>query len=135
MFDITFSDYQAKTKETAIYRNKIFNYVWEFEKYYINEKAHDNLKGLLKLYYVILGLSGEASELCNKAKKIIRDDNGIITEEKKKELSAELGDLIWYCASLANELNIDLGQIAVDNIKKLADRKQKGTLNGSGDLR
>lgn len=85
--------------------------------------------------YVTLGLMGEAGEVAEKVKKVIRDKNGVFDEETKILLSKEIGDVLWYCAALADELGCDFGQIAQDNIDKLESRKERGVLSGSGDNR
>lgn len=85
--------------------------------------------------YPILGLTGEAGELANKYKKVLRDDGGILTPEKNIELRDELGDVLWYCAALARDLGCSLEDIATLNIAKLKARKAAGTLRGSGDKR
>ncbi len=83
----------------------------------------------------VLGLNGEAGEVAEKVKKIIRDKNGEISAEDRVELGKELGDVLWYTAVFANQLGIDLDDIARDNISKLADRKRRNVLKGSGDNR
>lgn len=87
------------------------------------------------LYYPALGLAGEAGEVCEKIKKIMRDQKGYCTEEDAEEISKELGDVLWYLSTLATEINISLSTIAEDNLKKLADRKERNMLSGSGDNR
>lgn len=87
------------------------------------------------LYYTTLGLVGEAGEIANKVKKIIRDDNGELSFEKRVELVSELGDVLWYVANLASELKVDLDKVASTNINKLFGRKDRGALQGSGDDR
>lgn len=89
----------------------------------------------LAIPYVTLGLLGEAGEVAEKVKKVIRDDGGVFSDEKKTMLGKEIGDVLWYCAALADELGLDFGQIAQDNIDKLQARKNNGTLRGSGDNR
>ena len=49
--------------------------------------------------------------------------------------SSEIGDVLWYCAALADDLNLTLGMIASQNLAKLQKRKDKGTIGGSGDNR
>ena len=83
--------------------------------------------------YPTLGLCGEAGEIANKVKKIDRDDKGVITQARREELIDELGDVLWYIAAAAHELNISLSEVASRNIKKLNARKQKNTLTGDGD--
>lgn len=85
--------------------------------------------------YPMLGLAGEAGEVSNKVKKIFRDDGGVIKEERKEEIKKELGDLLWYIAQLATELDIPLDNIASSNIEKLSLRLSKDTIKGDGDNR
>lgn len=88
-----------------------------------------------KVVYPALGLAGEAGEIANKVKKIIRDTNNIITEEKRKELKAEIGDVCWYIAALATDLGLSLDEIAKENIAKLKSRQERGVIKGDGDDR
>lgn len=106
------SDYQQKASMTALYPN-----------------AGQNL------YYPALGLGGETGEVLNKIKKVMRDHGGIVTDEYREILRNELGDVLWYVAALARELNLDLDDIAQANIEKLSSRKKRGTLGGDGDQR
>lgn len=92
----------------------------------------DNFKDLL---HWVLGLNGEAGEVAEKLKKIIRDKNGIVSEEDKQELAKELGDVLWYIAVFAHDLGVPLDSVAEGNIAKLASRKQRGKLTGNGDNR
>ncbi len=109
---ITAADYQSRACETAI-----------FPKHRATE-------------YLTLGLTGEAGEIANKVKKFIRD--GAAKDEylaKRIEIGYEIGDVLWYCAVLADELEMNLGHIMEKNLEKLADRKARGALSGSGDNR
>jgi len=85
----------------------------------------------LNMPYMTLGLAGEAGEVANKAKKVIRDG----TVFDPEDLAKELGDILWYLACLAYIHNITLEDIGNKNLKKLADRKARGVLSGSGDNR
>jgi len=85
--------------------------------------------------YPALGLAGEAGEVCNKTKKILRDDGGRMTEEKRTQLIDELGDVLWYVANLATDLGVTLDEVARINLAKLNSRKERGTITGSGDNR
>ena len=87
------------------------------------------------LAYCVLGLTGEAGEVADKVKKIIRDNDGVLTKESKQEIAKELGDVLWYLANLSAELGFDLQSVAEMNIQKLVSRKQRGKLSGSGDNR
>lgn len=114
MSDLTLDDYQQAALGTAIYPGR------------------GTLAGM---NYTVLGLSGEAGEIPNKMKKVFRDDNGVLTEERKEAIRAELGDVLWYAALLANEMDENLSDIAEENLDKLYGRKERGTLQGSGDVR
>ena len=87
------------------------------------------------LTYPALGLCGEAGEVAEKVKKTIRDDGGVLTDERRDALSKELGDVLWYAAQLATEAGLELEQIAADNLEKLFSRQERGVLRGSGDDR
>lgn len=82
--------------------------------------------------YTALGLAGEAGEIANKVKKLLRDED---TPERRRAIGDELGDVLWYVARLAAELDISLSKIAVRNMAKLDARAARGTLQGSGDDR
>jgi NTP pyrophosphatase (non-canonical NTP hydrolase) len=87
------------------------------------------------LSYPALGLSGEAGEVAEHAKKAIRDDGGEVTSERRAALAKELGDVLWYTAQIATELELDLDEIAAENLDKLLSRQRRGVLSGSGDDR
>lgn len=83
----------------------------------------------------VLGLVGEAGETADKIKKLIRDKNGAISNEDKKLVAKELGDTLWYIASISRYLNIPLSEVASHNIDKLESRWQRDKLHGEGDER
>ena len=87
------------------------------------------------IIYPTLGLTGEAGEVANKVKKIIRDGSDKNDDSLVSEIKSEIGDCLWYIAVLANDFNIKLSDIASANLEKLEKRKQKGTIHGSGDNR
>jgi NTP pyrophosphatase (non-canonical NTP hydrolase) len=80
-------------------------------------------------------LAGEAGEVADKLKKVIRDDGGVLTDQVRDAVAKELGDVMWYLAVLAYEMDYDLNSIAQLNIDKLNSRKERGVLSGSGDNR
>jgi NTP pyrophosphatase (non-canonical NTP hydrolase) len=112
---LSFDEYQDQTESTANY-------------------PESGTGSAIALAYCGLGL-GEAGEVQGKIKKIIRDDGGIVTQEKRLEIGKEIGDVLWYTARLAHELGFFLGDLAEQNIYKLEDRKERGVLGGSGDNR
>lgn len=108
------NEYQNKAIKTAIY------------------PGQNSFAGIM---YCTLKLNGEAGEVAEKVGKILRDDNGLINDNKRENLIKELGDVLWYIANLANELSISLDDVASINLEKLATRKASNTLHGSGDNR
>lgn len=100
------NDYQLKAMETAVFPKEYF------------------------LIYPALGLVNEAGEYAGKVKKILRGDTNTT-----EAAAAELGDVLWYLAACAKALGVDLGQIAQQNLDKLADRAARGVIKGSGDNR
>jgi NTP pyrophosphatase (non-canonical NTP hydrolase) len=109
---MNFNDYQAKSRKTAKYP----------------AIGHP-------MIYPALGLVNEAGEVAGKIKKVFRDKDGQISEETRQALKAELGDVLWYIAQLATELNLSLDEIAEYNITKLYDRLERGKIQGDGDNR
>ena len=88
-----------------------------------------------QIVYPALGLAGEAGEVCEKIKKVMRDKNGELTTKDRTLLISELGDVLWYVSALADELDVFLGDVALVNIEKLRGRQERDTLSGSGDER
>ncbi len=106
------TDYQERSRVTAVYPDAGAN-----------------------LLYPTLGLCGEAGEVAEKIKKMVRDDGGVLSAQRRDALAAELGDVLWYVAQLATEAGLGLDAIAADNLAKLRSREQRGALRGSGDER
>lgn len=107
---LTFAAYQQKALSTAVY-----------------DPQHN-------VIYPALGLANEAGEVLGKIKKVLRDNDGEFAEYID-DIAAELGDVLWYIATLADDLGIELPYIAQANLNKLSLRQERGTLQGSGDDR
>lgn len=88
-----------------------------------------------QLMGMVLGLSDESGEVLGKFKKILRDKKGILTDEDKAEIIKELGDVLWYIATVSHLLGYSLEDVARKNNEKLLSRKDRGVLSGSGDNR
>ena len=88
-----------------------------------------------RIIYPTLGLTGEAGEVADKVKKVIRDNNDEFTDERKQQIALELGDVMWYAATLAHDLGYSLDEICQMNLDKLASRMHRNKLHGSGDER
>jgi NTP pyrophosphatase (non-canonical NTP hydrolase) len=80
-------------------------------------------------------LAGEAGEVAEHAKKAIRDDGGAVSPQRRAAIAKELGDVLWYVTQLASELELELEEIARENLEKLFSRQRRGVLSGSGDER
>jgi NTP pyrophosphatase (non-canonical NTP hydrolase) len=84
-------------------------------------------------YYLALGINGEAGEIAEVIKKMIRD--GTPYAEVRAKIKKEVGDVLWYCSQLLAAFDIDMEMCAIDNLIKLASRKARGKIHGSGDDR
>jgi NTP pyrophosphatase (non-canonical NTP hydrolase) len=85
--------------------------------------------------YPTLGLTNEAGEVAGKIKKVFRDKDGVIGDADREALKAELGDVLWYLAQIATELDLSLDEIAQHNLDKLMSRQSRGVIGGDGDVR
>lgn len=88
-----------------------------------------------KIIYPTLGLAGEAGEVADKVKKVLRDNDGHFDESHKVKIAAEIGDVLWYIAALSNDLGFTMEDIANMNIAKLRQRRENNTIHGEGDNR
>lgn len=104
------NDYQDQANDTAIYPTSA------------------------RLTYPALGLTGEAGEVADKVKKLIRDQKEL-TAQERVEIAKEVGDVLWYIAAMARDLGIDMETMARMNLEKLASRAERGVVGGSGDNR
>lgn len=108
---MTFDEYQKIARSTAVYDND------------------------LGIIYTALGLAGEAGEVVEHIKKMVRDSNRIPTPERRDAIRKELGDVLWYVANMASDLEISLDDVVQTNIAKITDRKTRGVVHGAGDDR
>ena len=105
---MTLNEYQQHALETAIYPEN------------------------RRIVYPTLGLTGEAGEVADKVRRVIRDGHEEFTDEKKREIVKEIGDVLWYCATLSHDLGYDLEQVAQTNVDKLRSRMERNRIAGSG---
>lgn len=108
---MTLNEYQEQAIKTAVYGNGD------------------------RVIYPTLGLCGEAGEVSDKVKKVIRDNGGAFTAELKEQIMLEMSDCLWYCAVLARDLGYSLEEAAQKNLDKLKSRMKRGVISGSGDNR
>ena len=102
---MNFDEYQKFARSTAIYPDEC------------------------KVVYQALGLCGEAGEVAEKVKKNIRDGKSL------DGLALELGDVLWYISTLADDLGVTLEEVAKANIEKLQSRMERNKIKGDGDNR
>ena len=126
---MTYQDYILRPKHSRFYAMKLSDYQRKSRATAIYPNAGANL------IYPTLGLCGEAGEVAEKIKKMVRDDEGVLSADRRENLAKELGDVLWYVAQLATEADLDLDEIAESNIEKLLSRQQRAVLQGSGDDR
>lgn len=107
-----FFTYQSEARKTAIYPDRGKNIV-----------------------YPTLGLNGEAGEVAEKVKKLIRDGGSMYSLEFQDQVAEELGDVLWYVAAICDELGLSMANVAKKNLEKLSDRQHRDKLSGSGDNR
>jgi len=88
-----------------------------------------------ELMQQVLGLADEAGEVQSLFKKWIRDQDADFDQLDKENITKELGDILWYIAVVAHDLDISLDDVAAKNIEKLQSRMKRGVLTGSGDNR
>ena len=104
---LTIDAYQEQAKATAVYPY---------------EKADQ---------YLIAGLAGEVGEVASLFAKYWRGDGDF----NRDHVAAELGDVLWFVAMLADDICCNLSDVAQGNLNKLADRANRGKLKGNGDNR
>lgn len=112
-----FDKYQKESRKTAVY-----------------PAIGDNL------IYPAMGLAGEAGEFLDKVKKYWRNsgqfpDLNNLDQGQIETLVLELGDVLWYLAAIASELKISLHSVALRNLEKLQDRKERNVIKSEGDNR
>lgn len=112
---MTLAEYQQAARTTALYPVEV------------------------RVLYPTLKLAGEAGEVAEKLGKLMRDEGYLpgtpLSDLQRSALAAELGDVLWYVANLAADLGLSLEEVAGGNLAKLASRKARGVLHGSGDDR
>lgn len=106
------------------------------------------------LVYMLANLVGEVGEFASKAGKhmrkgklhittIPRNEQGQllhtqvwnVTEEERKLMLSEIGDILWQTSGLANVMGVTLEDVAQENLAKLASRQRRNVIDGDGDER
>lgn len=124
---MNFNEYQQKSQKFATYPKLVIPATD------LGTTGHSEVS--VAWTYPCLGLAGEVGELSEKFKKCLRDKDGKVSYEDKILIIKELGDVLWYIAAIAKELNVPLEEVAEVNIKKLTARLEQNCIKGSGDTR
>lgn len=124
---MTLDEYQEFTRETQIYEDAVMHT--------LAKSTQGQTSQLLCIMYPTLKINGEAGEIAEQVGKALRDDHGVITMERREKIIKEVGDILWYAARIADELNEPLSSVLATNVQKLRDRKDRGVLGGGGDER
>ena len=107
----------------------------EYQKLAARTATFENKEAWYPLMYVALGVAGESGELIEKLKKVMRNDDGVISEEKREGMKQEIGDILWYLSQFARLIDVSFQDVAQANIDKTWDRAQRGVLKSEGDNR
>ena len=105
--------------------------VKEYQDFMSTSKVYNSLP----VVYPILGMNGEAGEAAEKAKKVLRDNNGIFGGMIKMDIMKELADVLWYVWATADDLGYTLEDVMKIGVEKVEKRKKTNTVHGSGDNR
>lgn len=110
-----------------------------FDDYARGARSTAHYPEVAKLLYPVLKLAGEAGEVAEKLGKLMRDEGWepgmALSEAQRDAMVLELGDVLWYIAAASHDLGVSLDEVAERNLQKLADRKRRGVIGGSGDHR
>lgn len=107
----------------------------EYQKLTATTAVYPGSGGISGLTYAALGLNGEAGEVADKVKKLLRDHNGNMSHDQCLAIVKELGDVLWYLSQMCSELRVPMSYVADLNINKLRDRAARAAIRGEGDER
>ncbi len=127
MADFDLKKYVSMTQGAAIYRDEVDDLV--------AEASPEDLAKILKIFYATTGLAGEAGEVANKVKKILRDCRGVVSDETRTKLLGELGGVMWYLVALTEELDLKIEDVLEYNYEQIRSRQERNVIGGDGDNR
>ena len=119
--------YEKMVREAAIYRDGVDELV--------NGANPEDIAKMLKVFYAATGLAGEAGEVANKVKKILRDNGGVIDEATRQKVLGELGGVAWYLTAISAEFDFSVADVLQYNFDQITDRQARDVLKGDGDDR
>jgi len=124
---VSVEDYETMVSEAAIYKDAV--------KEFVSSGNTEAIAKLFNVFYATTGLAGEAGEVANKVKKILRDNKGFIDADVRKKVLGELGGVAWYLAAVSAEFDLSLNDVMAYNFDQITDRQKRNVLQGDGDDR
>ncbi|KKN88888.1 hypothetical protein LCGC14_0244950 [marine sediment metagenome] len=125
--DVKLREYAEMVHGAAIYRDGV--------EALLDSSSREDIAKMLKIFYAATGLAGEAGEVANKVKKILRDNGGIVDDEIRRKVLGELGGVAWYLNATAEEFDLRIEDVLNYNYDQLMDRQARNVLKGDGDDR
>ncbi len=107
----------------------------EYQKAALTTALKSSDDPLLQNSIWVMGIAGEAGEIVEKWKKAVAYREGKFSTEEFEDFKKEFADVIWYIAVLADSLGLSLDDLMKQNVQKLADRKARNVIKGTGDNR
>lgn len=117
------------------YKNIDLNGLKDYQLFARGTAIYPKQGEILGLLYTTLGLAGEAGEVADKTKKLLRDKGGVVDDDYLNAVAAELGDVLWYIANICEELGLEMSDVAKYNLYKLYSRMERDKIHGDGDNR
>jgi NTP pyrophosphatase (non-canonical NTP hydrolase) len=127
MADVSLREYADMVSGAAVYREAV-------EKT-LADLSREDLTKLLKIFYATTGLAGEAGEVANKVKKILRDNGGVVDDNVRERVLGELGGVAWYLNAASEEFGLRIEDVLNYNYEQITGRQARGTIHGDGDNR
>lgn len=124
---LSIEEYEDMVLGAAIYKDAVDDFV--------DTAKLDDIAKLFRVFYATTGLAGEAGEVANKVKKILRDNRGVIDDEVRQKVLGELGGVAWYLAAVSAEFGLSMTDVLEFNFNQIKDRQERNVLQGDGDDR
>lgn len=125
--DVELREYAEMVHGAAVYREGV--------DALLDSASREDLAKMLKIFYAATGLAGEAGEVANKVKKILRDNKGIVDDVVRNKVLGELGGVAWYLNAAAEEFDLRIEDVLNYNYDQITDRKARNVIRGDGDDR
>lgn len=125
--DVKLREYAEMVHGAAIYRDGV--------DALLDSASREDIAKMLRIFYAATGLAGEAGEVANKVKKILRDNAGVVDDEVRHKVLGELGGVAWYLNAAAEEFDLRIEDVLNYNYDQITDRQARDVIRGDGDDR